>query len=660
MPIQIPGDPFSGGVATNSTQGLKLVDKKPAKYDRYALLQGMFQKDANLVIKKTREMELAQAKEAINNLEQIRQERENDPEHGWKLTQGKNALERESGMSLREEVEAGFQQDVAEAMKGVKSQWGRKLVGAYVEKATAAQRLAINRHVVQQEGVYQDAVDNQTLTTAQQMVMSDDPKTVAQGIQLAETTCESVEARKGIPVDRTKFIGPMHATVVGRMVQAGRLTEARAYVKKNRAQIGADDLHRIDAAIKSREASAALEGMVARDAKTIAPEKDDRSPNKVLLDVRAANPKATAEQVQTVTAKILAKRMQVQAAQQREHEAEVGYAYEHVRNGGSLSDFPYFEHMTEEERKAAQEYENKRSTNSLVTNSALYGRLSDDDALGRISWVDLYNHRKDFTDQDFDFLVARKQTLANEGKSKAIPQTFMTAPKVANPTAIKVDAAVRDALKMNGYVAKDKAHEAIFGRATIVLNRIIADEIRRDGIPTEQVPEYVRKRTDQLLKTRLDFSGSTWSWLPSFMGGDYDATVAGLATGETKLRLDSDLETILDAGINAAGIGMPDDNSRFEQLLTISLLPNDPIPGATEMVQVIRALDPKDFEALVKQYGDLHNNAAPTPSYVVRTYLATKFARTEATALGQVKARKEGVRPESASGSESSVSLGTD
>lgn len=660
MPIQIPGDPFSGGVATNSTQGLKLVDKKPAKYDRYALLQGMFQKDANLVIKKTREMELAQAKEAINNLEQIRQERENDPEHGWKLTQGKNALERESGMSLREEVEAGFQQDVAEAMKGVKSQWGRKLVGEYVEKATAAQRLAINRHVVQQEGVYQDAVDNQTLTTAQQMIMSDDPKTVAQGIQLAETTCASVEARKGIPVDRAKFIGPMHATVVGRMVQAGRLTEARAYVKKNRAQIGAGDLGRIDAAIKAREATAALEGMVARDAKTIAPEKDDRSPNKVLLDVRAANPKATAEQVQTVTAKILAKRMQVQAAQQREHEAEVGYAVEHLRKGGSLSDFPYFEHMTEEERKGLQEYENKAKTNSLVTNSALYYQLSNDDTLARISWTDLYLQRKNFTDQDFDFLVARKQTLANEGKSKAIPQTFMTAPKIANPTAVKIDSLVRDALKMNGYVAKDKAHEAIFGRATIVLNRLLADEIRRDGIPAERIPEYVRRRTDQILKTRLDFSGPSFGWLPAFMGGDYDATVAGLATGETKFRLDSDLETILDAGINAAGIGMPDDNSRFEQLLTISLLPNDPIPGATEMVQAIRALDPKDFEALVKQYGDLHNNAAPTPSYVVRTYLATKFARTEATAQGQKKAREEGVRRESASGPESSGFTGTD
>lgn len=641
MPIQIPGDPFAGGVATNSTQGLKLVDKKPAKYDRYALLQGMFQKDANLVIKKTREMELAQAKEAINNLEQIRQERENDPEHGWKQTQGKNALERESGMSLREEVESGFQQDVAEAMKGVKSQWGRKLVGEYVEKATAAQRLAINRHVVQQEGVYQDAVDSQTLTTAQQMVMSDDPKTVAQGIQLAETTCQSVESRKGVPVDRTKFVGPLHATVVGRMVQAGRITEARAYVKKNREQIGADDLGRIDAAIKKREATAALEGMVARDAKTNAPEKDDRSPNKVLLDVRAANPKATAEQVQTVTAKILAKRMQVQAAQQRVHEAEVGCAYEHVRNGGSLSDFPYFEHMTEEERQAAQEYENKVKTNSLVTNSALYYQLSNDDTLARISWIDLYNQRKNFTDQDFDFLVARKQTLANEGKSKAIPQTFMTAKKIASPTAVKIDSYVRDALKMNGYVAKDKAHEALFGRATIVLNRILADEVRRENIPTEQLSEYVRKRTDQLLKTRLDFSGSTWSWLPAVFGGDYDSTVADLASGETKLRLDSDLETILDAGINAAGIGMPDNNSRLEQLLTISLLPNDSIPGAAEMAQAIRALDPKDFETLVKQYGELHNNSAPTPSFIVRAYLANKFARTEATAQAQVQFSKE-------------------
>nr|DAE41719.1 MAG TPA: hypothetical protein [Bacteriophage sp.] len=640
MPIQIPGDPFGGGVAANGTQGLKLVDKKPAKYDRYALLQGALQKDAGLVMKKTREMELAQAKEAINNLEQIRQERENDPDHGWKLTQGKNALERESGMSLREEVETGFQQDVAEAMKGVKSQWGRKLVGEYVEKATAAQRQAINRHVLQQEGVYQDAVDNQTLSTAQQMIMADDPKTVAQGIQLAETTCQSVESRKGVPVDRTKFIGPLHTQVVSRMITAGRLSEARAYVKNNRKQIGAQDLQRINAAIEKRKESAAIESMVARDGKIAHPDADGRSTNEVILDIRSMNPDATAEQVQTAAALVIGKRMQVQAAAQREHEAEIGYAYEHIRAGGSLTAFPYFEHLTPEEQKAAQAYENKVRTNSLVTDSRLFYQLSNDDTLARLSWGDLYRQRQYFADDDFDFLVARKQTLANEGKSKAIPQTFNTAGKLPNPSAIKVDAAVKDALIQNNYVARNKVEEKLYGRTLIVLNRIIGDEVRRNGIPAEKVPEYARKRTDQILKERLVFSGVNWKWLPRSMGGDYDGRVADFASGDESLHLSDDLQKIIDAGIQANGIGMPDDNSRWEQLFTISFLPHDPIPGASEMAQVIRALDPDGFNELV-QDSITENGAAPTASYVVRAYLANKFVRTQAVAQEQEKQSKK-------------------
>lgn len=640
MPIQIPGDPFGGSTATNDVQGLKLVDKKPAKYDKYTLISGALQGVAQTVQKKTREMELAQVKEAVNNLEQIRQQRENDPERGWKFAQGKNALERESGKSLRDEVEEGWNLDVQEAMKGVKSSWGRKALNDYVKRATETQRQAIDKHVLQQQTAYQTAVDEQTMGTAQQMIMADDPKTVAQGLQLAETTCASVEQRTGIPVDRTKFLGPMHTTVVGRMVQAGRISEARAYVKKNRGQIGAEDLGRIDQAIKNRQASAAIESMAAADEKANKPETDDRSPNQVILDIRAQNPKATPEQVQATAAKVIANRMQVQAVRQREHEAELGYAYEHVRNGGSLEDFPYFEHMTEAERKAAQDYENKKNTNSLTTNSALYHRLSEDDALGRISWSDLYGHRKDFTDQDFDFLVARKQTLANEGKSQAIPQTFMTAPKAVQPTAFKVDAAVRDALKMNGYVAKDKAHEAIFGRANIVINRIIGDEVRRLGIPEEQVPEYARKRTDQLLKTRLSFTGPAWGWLPAFAGGDYSSAIAALATGETKLRLGSDVERILDAGINAAGIGMPDENSRLEQLLTISLLPSDPIPGASDMAQVIYTTDRTAYEDIVTQVTDI-KGFAPNPSQIVRIYLAQKYARTDEVAKAQAEFSKE-------------------
>lgn len=638
MPIQVPGDPFGGGVATNSTQGLSLVDKKPAKYDRYALLQGLTQKDANLVMKKTREMEVAQAKEAINKLEQIRKERENDPQHGWKLTQGKNALERESGMSLQEEVEAGWNQDVAEALKGVKSQWGRNAVDEYVKNATEAQRQAIGRHVVQQEGVYQDAVDNQSLSTAQQMIMADDPKTVAQGLQLAEATCASVESRKGVPVDRTKIIGPMHTTIVGRMVQAGRISEARAYVKKHRDQIGATDLGRIDTAIKAHLKVDEIDSMVRADEKANAPLDDTRSPNQIILDIRKQNPNATPEQVQTAAAKVIAKRFQIQAAQQREHEAEIGAAVEHITAGGSISDFSFFDHLTEEEQKNLQEYENKRSTNSLVTNSALYYRLSNDDALSRISWTDLYNQRKNFSDKDFDFLVARKQTLANEGRSKAIPQTFMTAPKAVSPSSIKVDSYVRDALKMNGYVAKDKAHEAIFGRVSLVLNRIIGEEVRREGIPPEQVAEYTRKRTDQLLKTRISLSNT--GWLSSLFETTSEAVVAGIATGETKLSINSDLEAILDAGINARGIGMPSVEARFEQLLDVLLFPNDPIPGAAEMAQAIHALDPTGYRELVEQFTE-RNHAAPTPSVVVQTYVSNKYARKESIAQKQAKFENE-------------------
>lgn len=254
MAIQVPGNPFSGDVAIGDTRGLKTVDAPKTKYNKYALLSGLTQGAAKAVEDWQEQIAQTQAKDAINQAEQIRQERANDPERGWRTATGKNALERDSGMSLVDETEAGWDQDVKEIRSKINGR-AQRIFDKYEENARLQQRYDIQKHVLRQQSVYETAVAEQTLNTASQMIVSDDPKTIEQGFLLAESTLKEREAKTGIPIDRSETLGPMHAVVLGNMIDAGNVAGAKKRFAAVKGQMRAEDQLKYKAALKVAEST---------------------------------------------------------------------------------------------------------------------------------------------------------------------------------------------------------------------------------------------------------------------------------------------------------------------------------------------------------------------------------------------------------------------
>lgn len=254
MAIQVPGNPFSGDVAIGDTRGLKTVDAPKTKYNKYALLSGLTQGAAKAVEDWQEQIAQTQAKDAINQAEQIRQERANDPERGWRAATGKNALERDSGMSLVDETEAGWDQDVKEIRSKINGR-AQRIFDKYEENARLQQRYDIQKHVLRQQSVYETAVAEQTLNTAAQMIVSDDPKTIEQGFLLAESTLKEREAKTGVPIDRSETLGPMHAVVIGNMIDAGNVAGAKKRFAAVKSQMRAEDQLRYKAALKVAEST---------------------------------------------------------------------------------------------------------------------------------------------------------------------------------------------------------------------------------------------------------------------------------------------------------------------------------------------------------------------------------------------------------------------
>lgn len=272
MAIQVPGNPFAGDVDISDTRGLRTVDAPATKYNKYSLTSGLAQNTAAAVEKWQDEISATQAKDAINQAEQIRQERANDPERGWRAATGKNALERDSGMSLVDETEAGWDQDVKDIRSKLNTK-AAKLFDKYEQNARLQQRYDIQRHVLKQQGVYETAVAEQTLNTAGQMIVSDDPKTIEQGFMLAESTLKEREAKTGVPIDRSETLGPMHLVVLGNMIDAGNVAGAKKRFQAVKGQMRAEDQIKYKAALKVAESTQRVKSATQKalgDSKTLA------------------------------------------------------------------------------------------------------------------------------------------------------------------------------------------------------------------------------------------------------------------------------------------------------------------------------------------------------------------------------------------------------
>lgn len=260
MPIQIPGNPYDVKVQpVADSKSMGLVDAPKTKFGMSQAIVGLVNRGNNAMNKWQAEVDQTRAKEAINEAERIRDERANTPDKGWRFQLGKDAVTRDSGMSLSEEVDKGWQEDVKQIRAGLNHRQAAYF-DKYVETATEKQRQQVNLHMIKQQAEYEKAVDQLALGHAARLTQSTDPRERDAGFIMIRSYGKQYEAKYGLPFDSVGALSPLHATAAGNLIDAGDLRGADEYVKANRAEMSPDDVKKVDKVLGIAREDAAIEG----------------------------------------------------------------------------------------------------------------------------------------------------------------------------------------------------------------------------------------------------------------------------------------------------------------------------------------------------------------------------------------------------------------
>ncbi|MDO5531066.1 hypothetical protein [Sutterella sp.] len=176
----------------------------------------------------------------------------------WSQLEGENALKRPGGKSLQEEIDDKFRGEYEAVFGEATSKAQRDALNDYYTKARGQNNDAITTHTLKQQQVYDESVRQRSLSTALGLAMSDDPNESASGIAGMRAVIVESAKRKGVVPDFTKYLGPVHAQKVGDFLDNNDIAGAKAYLKKNRGEMGVAQIAQSEKAIEAEEKQAAI------------------------------------------------------------------------------------------------------------------------------------------------------------------------------------------------------------------------------------------------------------------------------------------------------------------------------------------------------------------------------------------------------------------
>ena len=146
-----------------------------------------------------------------------------NPENGYERLKGVNALERPDGRSLNDEVSDAFKQ----RYEKLREQAGNARVRSAFDRLYQASSLKlndqVNTYVTSQQLEYKDAVLKNQLSLA---------------LNQARSIAQQIGDFHGTPVDMIKVLGPIHELRVSNMIDAGQLSQAKAYIAQHKTEMG--------------------------------------------------------------------------------------------------------------------------------------------------------------------------------------------------------------------------------------------------------------------------------------------------------------------------------------------------------------------------------------------------------------------------------------
>lgn len=197
------------------------------------------------------ELDQVRAKDLITQLEEKRLDLRYNKDSGYQTLLGINALERPDGKSLTDEVSANFKEtyDAIRLKAGNPRQ--RAALDAYFQDASAKLRSDVGSWEFKQAQVYQVDQAQAQFRLGMTQELSDDPELQASGEAVVRDAALTVARISGKTVDMAKYMGPIHAMRISKMVDDLSPTEAKAYLSAHRDEMSADQIAQADKYVRA-------------------------------------------------------------------------------------------------------------------------------------------------------------------------------------------------------------------------------------------------------------------------------------------------------------------------------------------------------------------------------------------------------------------------
>ncbi len=305
--IQVPGNPFAGGVSHNATNGLgKLHEMPETKWGKGKLFAGMAEDIAGAVDKWQKETDAAIVQDAVNQTKNELEDLKTNQKDGWANQLGGNAVNRPEGQSLTEEY-SNRGKKVFENRRGqLHTLRQKQMYDAYAQAAGQKLTSELQAHTVKQQAVFEKATHAATFNSSVEDILSGDPEKMRSGYMVALTELQWQADRSGLPVDVHNTLGKVNAMVVEGFIDGKNPEGAANWVKAHRDDMSESQLKKAEGLIKAGRLERDVEFLTNKV--WIDPEASDGDVLKQLEETTKNQPAEVKQKVSTNIRKRLADR----------------------------------------------------------------------------------------------------------------------------------------------------------------------------------------------------------------------------------------------------------------------------------------------------------------------------------------------------------------
>lgn len=277
MGIKVPGDPFSVGVQTGSTEGVGLYEAPDTSYSARSAMAGLEHKASEF----GKQLEVWQAEidttrvnDWANQLEAARMDLRDNPNTGYKTLKGDNALAPEDGVSLLDKYGGQFEARYQDFRKKAANPRQKAMLDEVYRGMKSKNDAEMQRYLLGEFETKRAAVEQETMRLAVNKAVSSDPSEASEGEFVVRKKLIEFEKRSGAPIDKTKVLGQIHSVRIDRFIGDGDVEGARAYLNGHRDEMLTGVIARAEESIARGEIDAKVEESYQR---IVAAHPDDRA-----------------------------------------------------------------------------------------------------------------------------------------------------------------------------------------------------------------------------------------------------------------------------------------------------------------------------------------------------------------------------------------------